>query len=197
MKTSTLSKILYLISALISLTILVGLFTFLPSKLIMGLTEHSDLKPSFYLLLLALLPILTNYICVSMKYNNSLNLFFFILINFLVASITLRQFGIIIPLNTIGILSLIIGTTLVGFYLNSIKQEKKYSINLKWVTNKDHYLKTQKAGAKLFFAYAILQTICLVLNLCSVLSINLTMLIPLMSFVALSFILLKYSTKLK
>ncbi len=181
------NKLLYLLSVIATIIVAVISFTLLPESITIGKSE----KPRFILILFSLLPILTTTLCIEIKDYQSLAVFLFILIYTIILKTILESLGYVIPLNVIGLTLLILLSLFIALYLNGMKEHKKIAIHLAWIKSEEGFFEAQKKGAKVFFIYSALQTICFILYLIGILSINLTFFIPLIAFALSTIVMLK------
>ncbi len=187
------SKLLYIISAIITIAVAIFTFTSLPEKIIIG----GETKPSFYLVLLSLLPIFSTLLCMEAKDYKGLGLLLYFMIYFILLKVILDQVGINIPMTLVGGFALVIGSLLLGLHLMRVTTPTKIAVNLAWINTEESYRAVQTKGARVFFIYSALQTLTLILLLTKVISVNLTFIIPLVAFAISMVVMLKSSVKLK
>jgi hypothetical protein len=195
MKISKPAIVLYSLSALLALTVLIGIFTFIPKEVVMGLTEKSAVRPSLFLFLLSLLPLFSTWVCLGAKEYKALAILLFSLLTFLTVSIILRQFGILMPVPAICTILLSLAALAAGIKLLSIKKKEKFSIQLKWIESEDEYLRIQKEAGTIFISYSALQAILLIFSRFGILSFNLAILVPVLAFVLAITVMMKRSLK--
>jgi len=186
-RSDRLQFILTLISALFSLLAVLFL---LPREISLSFSQE-EVKSSYYLILLTLLPLCSTYLVALKDLSRSISLSILLLIEGYALLVVLSALGI--PINIEGIILLLL-SFLFLFIALAIKDEKsKVKINLKWVVDDKKKKEAQRIGFILFLTLFLEGVISAFLLFFSLLSIGFPIVLWMVTIVVTTMILLKRS----